>query len=90
MKIATTVLTALAGSALAAGIFAVPAYADEAVAVGPTVDPGTAAGAPAPLPGNDMYAAQLPNGETYMVQLAPEQPLPPDAEEDDEMVVFWW
>ena len=65
----------MAGAAtLAALACAGPAYADDQV----------------PAPGNDTFAAQLPDGSAYAVQLAPEQPVPEDAEEDDEMVVFWW
>jgi hypothetical protein len=69
------IATFMAGAAaLAALICAGPAYADDQVSA----------------PGNDVFAAQTPDGGSYTVQLAPERPVPEDAEEDDEMVVFWW
>jgi hypothetical protein len=90
MKIITTAMVGAAS--LAALIFAAPAYADDTPATPggavPAVDPG--AGIPGVPADHDVAAVQLPNGESYMVSLAPEQPLPEGAEEDDEMVMFWW
>ena len=95
----TLPLAALAGAA-AALICAAPAFADDSVAPAggpaaapatPVVDPNAAGVLSMPLAGipadHDVYAAQLPNGEQYLIHQAPTQ-LTPDGEDPDEVVLF--
>jgi hypothetical protein len=74
----------MVGAALAAGIFATPAYADDPAAPStPAVSPTDGAGA----------GVQGPT-ENYVINfgglIPPDTPATADAEESDEMVLFWW
>jgi hypothetical protein len=72
----------VAAAIAAALLGAAPAYADD-----PTPPPGPPG---VVAPDHDYYSVRTPDGGQYQVSLAPDQPIPDNMDDPDEIVFFAW